>query len=50
MPRTGEKVKQPGVYSSRCCSYENALGENEEFPRCGGCSKPAEWIQVTPRR
>lgn len=48
MPRTAESVRQPGVYSSRCCSYENAVGENDVFPPCGTCGRPADWIEITP--
>jgi hypothetical protein len=50
MPRTGEHVREPGVYSSRCCSYEDGLGESDEFPRCGTCGRPTEWIAVTVGR
>ena len=45
---TGDRVQQPGVYTSRCCSYENSLGMDQEFPVCGACSRPTEWAAVTP--
>jgi hypothetical protein len=46
--KTGQLVRQPGVYTTRCCSYEDALAEDQEFPVCGTCSRPAEWAAVTP--
>ena len=45
MWRTGDRVPKPGVYSSQCCSYENALAETQEFPECGNCGKPAQWLE-----
>jgi hypothetical protein len=48
MPQTGDRVQHPGVYSSRCCSYENSLGLDQEFPMCGTCSRPTQWAAVTP--
>jgi hypothetical protein len=46
--KTGERVRQPGLYTSRCCSYENGLGVDQEFPPCGTCGRPTEWLAVTP--
>ena len=48
MVKTGERVRQPGSYSSACCSYETGLGLDEVAPPCGTCSRPAEWLPVTP--
>jgi hypothetical protein len=48
MNSTGDRVQQPGVYTSRCCSYENALGQDQEFPVCGTCSRHTAWAAVTP--
>jgi|RhiMetdeSRZDD1v2_1073273.scaffolds.fasta_scaffold11378_8 hypothetical protein len=48
MNSTGDRVQQPGLYSSRCCSYENALAETQEFPVCGTCGRSTEWMAVTP--
>jgi hypothetical protein len=48
MVKTGERVRQPGSYSSACCSYETGLGVDEVAPPCGTCSRPAEWLPVTP--
>ena len=47
MNATGDQVERPGVYTSRCCSYENALGMDQEFPVCGTCSRPTAWAAVT---
>jgi hypothetical protein len=44
MWRTGDRVPKPGVYSSECCSYEDALAETQEFPACGNCGQPARWL------
>jgi hypothetical protein len=46
--RTGERVRQPGVYSSSCCSYEDGLAMDQEAPVCGNCSRATEWIAATP--
>jgi hypothetical protein len=48
MNSTGDRVQQPGLYSSRCCSYETALGETQDFPVCGTCGRSAQWMAVTP--
>jgi hypothetical protein len=48
MHSTGERVLQPGVYTSHCCSYEDALAEAQEFPVCGTCARPTQWARVTP--
>jgi hypothetical protein len=48
MMRTGDRVQQPGLYSSACCSYENGLGLDQEVPACGTCGRPADWKPVTP--
>jgi hypothetical protein len=48
MPISGDRVQQPGVYTSRCCSYRNALGHDQEFPMCGTCSRATQWAPVTP--
>ena len=48
MVKTGDRIRQPGVYSSACCSYENGLGVDQEAPPCGTCSRPTEWVPVTP--
>ena len=48
MVKTGDRVRQPGLYSSACCSYENGLGMDQEAPPCGTCSRPTDWVPVTP--
>ena len=48
MHTSGDRVQQSGVYTSRCCSYENALSQDQEFPVCGTCSRPTQWAPVTP--
>lgn len=49
MLMTGDKVPKPGVYSSECCSYENALSETQEFPPCGNCGQPTRWVEFEGR-
>jgi hypothetical protein len=48
MGRTGEHVRQPGLYTTQCCSYENGLGEDQQFPVCGRCGRATDWRLVTP--
>ena len=45
MPKTGDKVSKPGVYSSQCCSYEAALALGQDFPPCGNCGRPTQWTE-----
>ena len=41
--KTGKNVRQPGLYSSDCCSQELHFEKDEMFPRCPRCLHLCEW-------
>jgi hypothetical protein len=44
--KTGEDVRESGLYSSDCCEQELLLMENDSFRRCPRCSRLCEWVLV----
>jgi hypothetical protein len=44
--KTGQDVKQTGLYVSECCGEEVMLVEDASFPRCVRCSGLSEWELV----
>ena len=44
--KTGEDVRESGLYSSDCCEQELLLIENDSFTRCPRCSRLCEWELV----
>ena len=47
--KTGEDVRESGLYSSDCCEQELLFVENDSFPRCPRCSRLCEWELVGER-
>ena len=41
--RTGQDVKEPGLYVSECCNEEVELAKDASFPRCSRCSSLTVW-------
>jgi hypothetical protein len=41
--RTGQDVREPGLYSSECCSREIRFAKNDMFSRCPRCLRLCEW-------
>ena len=49
--KTGEDVKQSGVYVTTCCGEEKELRKDATFPRCLRCMKLTSWELVeSPER
>ena len=44
--KTGQDVRESGVYSSDCCEQELLFAENDSFRRCPRCSHLCEWELV----
>ena len=44
--KTGQDVKESGLYVSDCCGEEVMLAEGASFPRCRKCSRLSEWELV----
>jgi hypothetical protein len=44
--KTGEDVRESGLYSSDCCERELLFTENDSFRRCPRCSRLCEWEMV----
>ena len=44
--KTGEDVRESGLYSSDCCEQELVFTENNLFSRCPRCSRLCEWELV----
>ena len=44
--KTGQDVKESGLYVSDCCGEEVMLAEGASFPRCTKCSRLSEWELV----
>ena len=44
--KTGQDVKEPGLYVSNCCGEEVTLAKDASFPRCLKCSALSEWELV----
>ena len=47
--KTGEDVRESGLYSSDCCVQELLFTENDSFRRCPRCSGLCEWELVGER-
>ena len=41
--KTGEYVREPGLYVSDCCSAEQVLDKHETFGPCPRCDGFCEW-------
>ncbi len=41
--KTGQDVKEPGLYISECCNAEVELDKDASFPRCSRCSALTNW-------
>jgi hypothetical protein len=41
--RTGEDVKELGLYMSSCCNQEMIFGRNDVFTRCPACQALCWW-------
>ena len=41
--KTGQDVKEPGLYVSECCNDEQELAKDASFPRCSRCSSLTVW-------
>ena len=44
--KTGQDVRESGLYSSDCCERELLFTENDSFRRCPRCSRLCEWELV----
>jgi hypothetical protein len=44
--KTGQDVKESGLYVSDCCGEEVMLAEDASFPRCRKCSGLSDWELV----
>lgn len=44
--RTGEDVKELGLYSSECCLQDILFDTGDSFSRCPRCSKLTAWERV----
>jgi hypothetical protein len=44
--KTGQDVKESGLYASDCCGEEVELVEEASFPRCIRCSRLSVWEMV----
>jgi len=44
--KTGQDVKESGLYVSECCGEEVMLVEDASFPRCRRCNGLSEWELV----
>jgi hypothetical protein len=43
---SGDRVQEQSVYTTRCCSYDTVLNQDQEFPACGICGHPTQWLGV----
>jgi len=41
--KTGQDVREPGLYVSECCNMEVELKKDASFPRCTRCSSLTRW-------
>jgi len=41
--KTGEDVRQLGLYMSDCCEREIIFGMNDVFSRCPACERLCRW-------
>ena len=44
--KTGQDVRESGLYSSDCCEQELLFTENDSFSRCPRCFRLCEWELV----
>jgi hypothetical protein len=44
--KTGQDVKQAGLYVTECCGEEVELRKDATFPRCVKCMKLTSWELV----
>jgi hypothetical protein len=44
--KTGQDVRESGLYSSDCCEQELLFTENDAFSRCPRCFRLCEWELV----
>jgi len=44
--KTGQDVKEPGLYASDCCGEEVMLEKDASFPRCLHCLALSQWELV----
>jgi len=46
--KTGQDVRQSGLYVSDCCLREVTFDERDSFSRCPRCLQLCEWELVDP--
>jgi hypothetical protein len=44
--KTGQDVREGGLYVSDCCLQERTFSENDSFVRCPRCLRLCEWDLV----
>jgi hypothetical protein len=44
--KTGQDVRELGLYVSDCCAEEKLFGEDDSFSRCPRCLRLCEWEHV----
>jgi hypothetical protein len=44
--KTGQDVKETGLYASECCGEELMLEKDAAFPRCVKCESLSIWEMV----
>jgi hypothetical protein len=44
--KTGQDVRELGLYASDCCLQEMLFDKDESFSRCPKCSGLCEWYLV----
>lgn len=48
--KTGQNVREVGLYASECCVEEKSFHEEDSFSRCPRCLQLCEWepVEVAP--
>jgi hypothetical protein len=44
--KTGQDVRETGLYASECCGEEQLLEKDASFPRCQKCNSLSVWEPV----
>jgi len=44
--KTGQDVRESGLYSSDCCGQELLFTQDDSYSRCPRCSRLCEWELV----